>query len=208
MYILCIGDSHIPKRANEIPEKMYEKLNNLTLKELFDYTLFTGDLVKFPELIDFLKTKTKRDLLSVMGNMDYYYGNTSAPLYQALDVAFEDTDKISIGLTHGAQISPRGDHAQLEKLAIDKEYNILISGHTHKEEIVLTKNGILLLNPGSVTGAWSFVASRIPSFIELCINESTKEINVNLIQMDKKSRELNVLNYQYFFQDYKIKKRV
>ncbi|GAH47866.1 unnamed protein product, partial [marine sediment metagenome] len=116
----------------------------------------------------------------------------------------EDKDKMTLGLTHGAQIRPRGDHSQLENLAIEKKYNIIVSGHTHKEEIFLTDKGILLINPGSVTGAWSFVASSIPSFIELNVNESTKEIVVDLIQIDKRSREIIALKSKYFFQDNRI----
>jgi len=202
--ILCIGDSHIPNRAKDLPEKIYIKLDNLTKEGLFDFTFFTGDVIKFPKLLDSLNLKTKKKLYIVMGNMDYYYDNRNAPIYQKLDVIFEDKDKMTLGLTHGAQIRPRGDHSQLENLAIEKKYNIIVSGHTHKEEIFLTDKGILLINPGSVTGAWSFVASSIPSFIELNVNESTKEIVVDLIQIDKRSREIIALKSKYFFQDNRI----
>ena len=202
--ILCIGDSHIPNRAKDLPEKIYNKLDNLTKEGLFDFTFFTGDVIKFPKLLDSLNLKTKKKLYIVMGNMDYYYDNRNAPIYQKLEVIFEDKDKMTLGLTHGAQIRPRGDHSQLENLAIEKKYNIIVSGHTHKEEIFLTDKGILLINPGSVTGAWSFVASGIPSFIELNVNESTKEIVVDLIQIDKRSREIIALKSKYFFQDNRI----
>ena len=202
--ILCIGDSHIPNRAKDLPEKIYNKLDNLTKEGLFDFTFFTGDVIKFPKLLDSLNLKTKKKLYIVMGNMDYYYGNRNTPIYQKLDIILEDKDKMTLGLTHGTQIRPRGDHSQLENLAIEKKYNIIVSGHTHKEEIFLTDKGILLINPGSVTGAWSFVASSIPSFIELNVNESTKEIVVDLIQIDKRSREIIVLKSKYFFQNNRI----
>ncbi|MFW9942731.1 MAG: YfcE family phosphodiesterase [Candidatus Thorarchaeota archaeon] len=202
--ILCIGDSHIPNRAKEIPEKIYDKLNNLTKDGLYDFTFFTGDIIKFPELLDILNLKTNENLYIVMGNMDYYYGNRDAPMHQKLEIPFENNGKIILGLTHGAQISPRGDHSQLETLAIEKKYDILVSGHTHKEEIFFTEKGILLINPGSVTGAWSFVASGIPSFIELNINESTKEIVVDLIQIDKHSREIITSKSNYFYQNNRI----
>ena len=205
--ILCIGDSHIPNRAKDIPEQIYDKLNELSKTELFDYTLFTGDLIKFPGFIEYLNSKTKEDLYSVMGNMDYHYGNRDAPIYQSIDMDFEDNDKMIIGLTHGAQISPRGDHLQLETLAIERNYNILISGHTHKEEISLTEKGILLINPGSVTGAWSFVASLLPSFVELNIKESTKEIFVNLIQLEKQTKELMVSKFNFFFKNNQVMKK-
>ena len=202
--ILCIGDSHIPNRARDLPEKIYNKLDNLTKEDLFDFTFFTGDVIKFPKLLDFLNLKTKKKLYTVMGNMDYYYGNRNAPIHKNLEISFKDNEKIILGLNHGAQIRPRGDHSQLEALAIEKNYNILVSGHTHKEEIFLTEKGILLINPGSVTGAWSFVASGIPSFIELNVNESTKEISVDLIQIDKRSREIVALKSRFFFKNNRI----
>ncbi|MBY8986323.1 MAG: YfcE family phosphodiesterase [Candidatus Lokiarchaeota archaeon] len=206
--ILIIGDLHAPNRAKDCPEQIYSKINELSETELFDYTLFTGDLVKFPEFIEFLDSKTKNKLFIVMGNMDYHYGNHDAPIYESIDIIFEDNEKMIIGLTHGAQISPRGDHEQLEILANKKNYNVLISGHTHKEEIFLTNNGILLINPGSVTGAWSFVASGIPSFVELQINKKTKEINVDLIQIDKQSRDIIVVMSSFFFRNNQIIKKI
>jgi putative phosphoesterase len=205
VHLLCIGDSHIPNRAKDLPIQFYSKLDEISKNDLFDFTLFTGDVIIFPELLDFLNLKTKQEFFIVMGNMDYYYGNRDAPIFQKLDIYFEDNDKITIGLTHGAQIRPRGDHSQLENLAIEKNYNIIISGHTHKEEIFLTNKGILLINPGSVTGAWSFVASGIPSFVELQINEISKEITVILNQIDKQSRELIEFKSRFFFQNGNIR---
>ncbi|MFX1481532.1 MAG: YfcE family phosphodiesterase [Promethearchaeota archaeon] len=207
MHIICIGDSHIPKRAKNIPEKISQKIDIIAQEEQIDYIFFTGDVVEFPEFIDYLRLKAKRDFFIVMGNMDYYYGNRTAPMYQSLDLTFENNEKITIGLTHGAQISPRGDHSQLESLAIERNYNILISGHTHKEEIFLSDKGILLINPGSVTGAWSFVASQIPSFIEMFIIESIREIIVNLIQVNKQSREILASKSVFSFQDRQIKRK-
>ena len=196
--ILCIGDSHVPIRAKDLPEQICDKINELTETKLFDYTFFTGDVINFPEFLDFLNKKIKRTLFRVIGNMDYYYGNRDSPIFQKLDIYFEDKDKFTIGLTHGSQIRPRGDHSQLENLAIEKEYNILVSGHTHKEEVFITNNGILLINPGSVTGAWSFVASGIPSFIELFVDETTKELVVNLFQIDKRQDKSQILYITLF----------
>ena len=206
--ILCIGDSHVPIRAKDLPTQIYEKINELTQTELYDYTFFTGDVVNFPKLLDFLNLKTKRTLFRVIGNMDYYYGNRDSPNYQKLEISFEDNDKITLGLTHGAQIRPRGDHGQLENLAIEKEFAILVSGHTHKEEIFLTKKGILLINPGSITGAWSFVASGIPSFIELYIDDKIKAIVINLFQINKQTREIVVSESYFTLKNNQIYKKV
>ena len=202
---LLIGDSHIPKRAKSVPDKIIDKLEELTNAELFDYTFFTGDLIKAPEFIKFLEriTKTSKNLFFVIGNMDYYGGNRNSPVFQELKLLFPDDINITVGLTHGAQIQPRGDYMQLESLAIEKSSNILISGHTHKEEIFLTDK-VLLLNPGSVTGAWSFVASGIPSFMVLKIKEDTKEINLSLFQLDKKTQKISELKSYFIFKDNRV----
>ena len=203
---LAIGDSHIPRRAKSVPDKIIDKLEELINAELFDYTFFTGDVIKAPEFIKFLEniTKTSKNFFLVIGNMDYYGGNRNSPVFQELKLLFPDGDKIMVGLTHGAQIQPRGDHIQLESLAIKKSSNILISGHTHKEEIFLSKNGILLLNPGSVTGAWSFVASDLPSFLVIDIKEQTKELLVSLFQLDKRIDEILESKSYFIFKNNKI----
>ncbi|MFX1357027.1 MAG: YfcE family phosphodiesterase, partial [Promethearchaeota archaeon] len=130
--------------------------------------------------------------------------NRDAPMYQKMQLSFSDNNIMTIGLTHGHQIALRGNHAQLESLAMDNNYNILISGHTHKEEVFLTSKGILLLNPGSVTGAWSFLASGNPSFIVLMINEKTGEIYAILYQMDKFSSKINELKILFLFKNSRI----
>ena len=201
---LLIGDSHVPKRASDIPKQIQIKLEELTKSELFEYTFFTGDEINYPEFMEFLNLIKERDVFRVIGNMDYYYGNKDAPIYQELNIVIEGKNNLVIGLTHGHQVSPRGDRTQLELLALEKEYNIMISGHTHKEEIFLTKNRILLLNPGSITGAWSFVASGIPSFIVLYMHNITKNIEISLFQLDKKSGKVNETKSYYIFEKNKI----
>jgi len=202
--ILAIGDSHIPRRAKIIPEQITTKLEQIVKTEIFDYSFFTGDVVKAPEFMNFLKIITKRNLFRVIGNMDYYGGNRDAPKYQQAKISLKTNNNLIIGLTHGHQISPRGDHSQLETLAFKNDFNILISGHTHKEEVKLTKNGILLLNPGSVTGAWSFVASRNSSFIVLNINENTGDINIILHRYDIRAAKFRDLNSTFIFENNKI----
>lgn len=203
-YLLAIGDSHIPQRAKEIPPKIYEKLEEMVRDHPFDYTFFTGDVIDAPQFLDFLKLKTKRDFFRVIGNMDYYGGNRGAPVFQKLDLFIPN--QISIGLTHGAQISPRGDQDQLELLASEHDYNILISGHTHKEEVSLTKNGILLINPGSITGAWSFIASQIPSFIIIEVNEKEALINILFYRLSVRNNMISETKDSFIFDGKRIKR--
>ena len=203
--ILVIGDSHIPRRAKNIPIQICEVLEKNVLNRNFDYTFFTGDVIKAPRFMSYLKKITNIEVLAVVGNMDYYGGNRNAPIYQHIEVSIETKENLTVGLTHGHQIHPRGDHAQLGKLAIDNNYNILISGHTHKEEVVLT-NGVLLLNPGSVTGAWSFVASRNPSIIVLILDEKTGEIDVFLHQYEIRSSKLREKKSSFIFKNKTVQK--
>ena len=202
--LLAIGDSHLPRRAKSVPDQIINKLEQLVEVEKFDYTFFTGDVVNAPEFMNFLNLITKKNLFVVVGNMDYYGGNRDAPVYRSLNISMESNDKLIVGLTHGHQISPRGDRSQLELIAIEKSFNILISGHTHKEEVFLQKY-ILLLNPGSVTGAWSFVASGNPSFITLNIVEKTGEISVVLYQYDIRAAKLKELKSYFVFENNKIR---
>lgn len=207
LQILAIGDSHIPRRAKEIPQPIIEKLNDLAHPKLFDYTFFTGDIVKKTDFLEFLKAKTKKDFHIVVGNMDRYNNKGDIPVYESLRLSSDNNkDILTIGLTHGFQIEPRGDHSQLETLAIKKNYNILISGHTHKEEVHLTNKGILLLNPGSVTGAWSFIASQIPTFITLRIS-SDFSIKVNLFRLDKRTDRIDVSKSYFIFTDDMVKSK-
>ncbi|MHA1669737.1 MAG: YfcE family phosphodiesterase [Promethearchaeota archaeon] len=205
--LLAIGDSHIPRRAKEIPSQILDLLERLTEKDFFEYTFFTGDVINAPQFLDFLNLKTKRDLFIVVGNMDYYGGNRNAPIYQKLEVSIKKKDSLKIGLTHGSQISPRGDHSQLEFLAMERNYHVLISGHTHHEEVTLSDNGILLLNPGSVTGAWSFVASGNPSFLILTIDESKANIDIDLYILKKKENRFEERRFYFLYKNNKIYNR-
>ncbi|MFW9929789.1 MAG: YfcE family phosphodiesterase [Candidatus Thorarchaeota archaeon] len=188
--LLLIGDSHIPRRAREITSEIWEKLLHITNKNPFEYTFFTGDLIIAPKFMNFLNNITKNQVFKVIGNMDYYGGNRNLPASRHLTISLSNDISISLGLLHGHQVHPRGDHDQLEAIALDNNFNLLVSGHTHKEEVFLTKSGILLLNPGSITGAWSFIASGNCSFIVLSIEKESKVIVVELYQFNKKNANL------------------
>ncbi len=195
--ILLTGDSHIPRRASMVPDEIYSEINNQVVNTHFDYTLFTGDLINAPKLLDFLNDITIKEVFKVIGNMDYYGGNKNLPQSLNLPISLNNNKKISIGLIHGHQVHPRGDHNQLESIALENGFNILASGHTHKEEIFLTKKGILLLNPGSITGAWSFVASGNYSFIVLKIEEDSSNIFVKLFQYKRNDSRFTILKSNY-----------
>ena len=72
-----------------------------------------------------------------------------------------------IGLCHGHQIVPWGDAESLAHVQRQMDVDILIYGHTHKQE-AYEKYGKYFLNPGSATGAYSPL-ERFKSIYFTCI---------------------------------------
>lgn len=73
-------------------------------------------------------------------------------------LSFPDTKVIQIGqfkigLTHGHQIVPWGDAHSLAVKRRELDVDILITGHTHRNE-VNEYEGKWFINPGSITGAY------------------------------------------------------
>ena len=103
--------------------------------------------------------------------------------------------ELSIGVIHGHQIVPWSDPAMLANHARSIGVDVLIHGHSHAASVARAEgsapasasaaaasNGVaspaaassapstLLLNPGSLTGAYSpFTTSVLPSFLLLAI---------------------------------------
>jgi vacuolar protein sorting-associated protein 29 len=77
--------------------------------------------------------------------------------------------EFSIGLCHGHQVVPWGDPESLANLQRKLDVDILISGHTHKNEVFEYEQKYLV-NPGSITGAYSAITTKVtPSFILMAI---------------------------------------
>ena len=134
MLIGVISDTHIPERAEKIPDIVFEKFKDM------DMILHAGDLVSPDVLTQLEKVAPIR---CVLGNMDSYYG-LGLPKNDIITVF-----GYRIGLNHG-EVYPRGDTLQLKYIAMELDVDILITGHTHWAFIKEVDN-ILLLNPGSPT---------------------------------------------------------
>lgn len=174
MPILVIGDFHVPDRSREISLPV---LNSVNKTARYEAVACTGDLTKV-KVIEPQLNLWSDNVYCVLGNMDYDSRNTKFfPRTQVftMNEVIDDAPSLDIGIMHGHQIHPRGDFDELAKFALKMNVNLLITGHTHAlsvhlHEVHLSDGGIhevLLVNPGSATGAWSFVASMKPSFIIL-----------------------------------------
>jgi vacuolar protein sorting-associated protein 29 len=74
-----------------------------------------------------------------------------------------------IGIIHGHQVVPWGDLEALSAVQRELDCDILVSGHTHKNQIV-TYDGKYFVNPGSGTGSYSALsAQNSASFILMAI---------------------------------------
>lgn len=160
MIILVLGDFHIPTRASKIPSK----INELIRGRRFDLILSTGDFTDRGVLNELMKIGPVR---WVVGNMDYLSGPTELRL---------EIGKFKFGLFHGTGIYPRGDLEKLFKKAKEMNVNVLVTGHTHAQSINLYR-GVLILNPGSVTGVpGGGPASLKPSLMILEVEENKLKV--------------------------------
>ncbi|MHA1727899.1 MAG: YfcE family phosphodiesterase [Promethearchaeota archaeon] len=199
---LIIGDLHIPDRKKEFPQKLKDSIITFVDNNgKFDQVFFTGDIGKGTE--DFSKflcsVSVKKDFLAVKGNMDFFNG-IEFPM--EVKYVFKLFPELKIGLIHGHQISPRGDIQELTAYAKKMGVNVLISGHTHSDFIILEENKKkILLNPGSCTGAWSFVASGIPSYFIMELSKTTSNSIFVKIYIYKEENQVNVESSTFLFKN-------
>jgi uncharacterized protein len=171
MLIGLISDTHIPERASEIPENVFQIFKDVEM------ILHAGDLISI-EVKDILNDIAPTTC--VQGNMDRYYG-TRLPERELIEVG-----GLKIGLNHG-EVYPRGDTQQLRYIGLEMGVDVLITGHTHSA-FVNELEDLLLLNPGSPT------VPRLsdPSVMLLDVDEGGVEAQI--IKIGKSP--CKALNYQ------------
>ncbi len=128
-----ISDTHIPKAAQDLPERIYKEFQNV------DLILHAGD---FTELKLFEKLKNLAPTHGVCGNMDEYDIKNLLPQKDIIKV-----NGFKIGLIHGY-----GPPARLIE-AVSKEFarvDVIVFGHSHIA-CCEKKGKILFFNPGSPT---------------------------------------------------------
>ena len=130
------------------------------------HVLCTGNLCS-KDTHDFLRTLAP-SVHIVKGDMD------EVPTFPENTVV--TIGQFKIGICHGHQIVPWGDHESLGILARQLDVDILITGHTHVNE-TMEMDGRWFINPGSITGSYSGFQSDVkPSFICMSI-QGNKVVN-------------------------------
>ena len=163
--VLVIGDLHIPHRTADIPKKF----KALLVPGKIQHLICTGNICDKPTL-DYFK--------SLCSDVHVVRGDFDDPLYLPGIVESLPESKVvsvgsfKLGVCHGHQIVPWGDPHSLSMVQRRLDVDILVSGHTHKNE-VCEYDGKWFINPGSITGAYSSLqADVVPSFILLAVQGS------------------------------------
>jgi len=137
MQVAIVSDTHVPSRAERIPEEFRERIRTA------DHVVHAGDFDSKGALAD------QRDLApaltAVRGNMDRAAGLPA--------VATVDIGGVTFVVTHGTG-SPQGWYERVADVVRGEaeEPRVGVAGHTH--EVVDTEHrGVRLLNPGTATGA-------------------------------------------------------
>ena len=175
--IAVVSDSHVPTRAEKIPEEFREKMKEAEL------TVHAGDFAEKPV---YNSIDEYGDLVAVKGNCDFF------------DLPNSETFErkgLTFGVYHGTGITPRGDHETLSKIAEqDLKANVLIHGHSHQEDMA-REEGVILLNPGSCTGVGGGTARPgNPTMMEIHLEDG--ELEARILEMD--DGELEVKQSQTF----------
>lgn len=157
--VLVLGDMHIPHRASAIPEKFKRML----VPNKMQHVICTGNLGSKKNY------DSLRDLAPnvhvVSGDVEYS-GPQATPFPETCVVS---VGEFRIGVIHGHQAIPWGDHMALSMWRRKLGCDVLISGHTHNNEVV-EQEGFYHINPGSITGAYSpTMPDVVPSFVLLAV---------------------------------------
>ena len=157
-----IADTHIPKRAVSIPQRVFEFFQNV------DFIIHAGDLVEL-SVIDELEQSAP--VLAVHGNMDSQEVNDALPVLDSLKI-FD----WKIGVMHDPEILNGSN--KMREIAEKEGFNVFVYGHTHTPRINWERE-ILYINPGSPTDPASFLNSPSVALLKLTKKAITPQI-INL----------------------------
>ncbi len=135
--LAIVSDTHIPTRANSIPEPFRDRI------AAADHVIHAGDFTT-QQVLNELRGLAGDSFTAVTGNMDPR--DLELPSVATLDIA-----DLRFVVTHGTG-SPGGYDQRVIETTRSAEGDIGIAGHTHNV-LDTTIEGIRLLNPGSLTGA-------------------------------------------------------
>ncbi|WP_200301462.1 metallophosphoesterase family protein [Streptomyces adelaidensis] len=135
MRLLLMSDTHLPKRAKELPGRLLDELPHA------DVVVHAGDWVDEATL-DLLESRSHR-LIGV-------YGNNDGP---ALRARLPEVARAELAGLRLAVVHETGPAQGRERRCADRfpDCDVLVFGHSHIPWDTTTTTGLRLLNPGSPT---------------------------------------------------------
>ncbi len=149
-----ISDTHVPKRAMNIPPRIFDIFQDV------DYIIHAGDLVDLSVLDDL---EQLAPVLAVHGNMDGVQVSGALPRLNSMKI-FD----WKIGVMHDPDTA--FGFGKMRDLAKENGFNVFVYGHTHIAN-VKWEGKILFINPGSPTNP-ALIMSK-PSVGMLTITKET-----------------------------------
>ncbi|KRD45047.1 phosphodiesterase [Cellulomonas sp. Root930] len=135
MRLVLLADTHVPRRARELPGVVWEAVDEA------DVVVHAGDWVS-DEFCDVLARRSRR-LVGCHGN------NDGPTLHRLLPrVARVDLDGLRLGVVH--ETGPATGRERRCDAAYPR-LDVLVFGHSHIPWDSITPAGLRLLNPGSPT---------------------------------------------------------
>ncbi|WP_181347512.1 metallophosphoesterase family protein [Thalassobacillus sp. CUG 92003] len=135
MKLVVIADTHMPKKASSLPQRLLEELPTA------DLIIHAGD---WQEKWVHEKLSHYGEVVGVYGNVDDEELHTQLPEHTIIEAG-----GFRIGLTHG-----HGDKKTTEKRVLEafegEELDCIIFGHSHLPLLRFVKK-TMLFNPGSIT---------------------------------------------------------
>lgn len=135
MRVLLLADTHVPKRARDLPAAVWEQV------AVTDVVFHAGDWVE-PALLDELEARSRR-LVACWGNNDGDELRRRLP--ERADVTLEG---VRFTVTHETGASTGRDKRMA---ALYPDTDVLVFGHSHIPWDTVADTGLRLLNPGSPT---------------------------------------------------------
>lgn len=130
MLIAVVSDTH---RIKEYIDIVKEKISKA------DVLIHLGDNVD--DVLELSKV-FNGEVYAVLGNCDY---SNEYPVERIIDI-----NGFKIFATHGHKYRVKYDLNNIYYRAQELNANIALFGHTH-QELIINHNGIILMNPGSVS---------------------------------------------------------